>query len=458
MENTHKKSSNSASISHNSEELFSIVRPDLLKDLPSKVPAIINSDDSLFGMYLEEQIATIQEKAPDVIKTVIDDIANEKDELEVSDRHSNPELKAHIAKVRDRKYKNGNVEYKDGIPIVKGPIRIARGESNTDIEAKEALDLDSLSALSISSNYGSSNYAENVSISNLSRTGGTMQNYSQPQNGLGLIPEVDAKMFCADDEIQLAKEFCNDNKSKLQKQMNIVALYSVKDAKPFYFISSAEARMAIDYINMCRKFKQDIISVHLDTIDNIVKNIPEIKFEIDEKGFDFSVSSVIWDSDLANIVTDEYMHSQMNLIHSIEKKTSLPQKIKNNQIEVQELIVKVDRKDEGNIYGIIMREVIDNHASIQIFNSSFFYLICGINAMTQISEYSGSSNGRNTSIPNTMERMKLGIVKNYSAPYGNIPMFSDSQMEDKKLTIISKEIDTDKIIITEYVLEFISTV
>tara|TARA_R110000824_G_scaffold12226_7_gene53672 strand:- start:70644 stop:72008 length:1365 start_codon:yes stop_codon:yes gene_type:complete len=454
MENTHKKSSNSAS--NISPEVTS--KHVLHKDASKTIPAIINADDSLFGIYLEEQIETLREKAPDVIKTVIDNIAKEKDELDVSDRRSNPELKAHMAKEReDRKYNNGNVIYKDGIPRVKGPIRIVRGAVNTDMEAKAELDIESLSSQRISSSYGSSNYAENVSLSNIQRPEEKLGRYSQPQNGLGLIPEIDAKMYCGDDEIQLAKEVCNDNKSKLQKQMNIVALYSIKDAKPFYFISSAEARMAIDYINMCRKFKQDIISVHLDTIENIVKNVSSIKFEIEEKGFDFSVSSLLWESNLADIEPDEYMHSQMNLIHSIEKKSSLPQKISDNQIEVQELTVKVDRKDEGNVYYKIWEEVIENHASIQLFSPCFFYLICGTNTMSSISSYNGSHTKKVT-LPNTTEKMKLGIVKNYSAPYGNIPMFSDSQMGEKRLTIVSKEVDTDKIIITEYVLEFISTV
>lgn len=55
------------------------------------------------------------------------------------------------------------------------------------------------------------------------------------------------------------KQFFHDNKDKIEKQMKeLVALYSVKDQKPFFFISPSEARLAIDYVKQVRSgFIQD---------------------------------------------------------------------------------------------------------------------------------------------------------------------------------------------------------
>jgi len=50
-----------------------------------------------------------------------------------------------------------------------------------------------------------------------------------------------------------AKQFFNTNRDKVAKQMrDLVALYNIKDEKPFFFISPSEARLAINYIKGVR--------------------------------------------------------------------------------------------------------------------------------------------------------------------------------------------------------------
>jgi hypothetical protein len=53
--------------------------------------------------------------------------------------------------------------------------------------------------------------------------------------------------------IEKGKQFFHDNRELVIKQtQNLVALYNIKDQKPFFFISPSEARMAIDYIKGVR--------------------------------------------------------------------------------------------------------------------------------------------------------------------------------------------------------------
>jgi len=62
--------------------------------------------------------------------------------------------------------------------------------------------------------------------------------------------------------IDQAKAFTHENKDKIKHQCtNIVAFYNVAKEKPFFFVSPAEARIAIDYIKQTRQgYQQDIES------------------------------------------------------------------------------------------------------------------------------------------------------------------------------------------------------
>jgi hypothetical protein len=54
--------------------------------------------------------------------------------------------------------------------------------------------------------------------------------------------------------IETGKTFFKDNKAEIEEQIrDIVALYSVKTKKPFFFITPQEARVAIDYIKGWRE-------------------------------------------------------------------------------------------------------------------------------------------------------------------------------------------------------------
>ena len=61
------------------------------------------------------------------------------------------------------------------------------------------------------------------------------------------------------DMVDKAKQFFHDNVEEVEKQMrDLVALYNIKDRKPFFFISPSEARLAINYIKGVRDgFIQD---------------------------------------------------------------------------------------------------------------------------------------------------------------------------------------------------------
>ncbi len=60
--------------------------------------------------------------------------------------------------------------------------------------------------------------------------------------------------FGANSQLAIAKQYFDINQKEIEKQLeDVVALYSVKDKKPFYFISQPEARLAIDFIKENRK-------------------------------------------------------------------------------------------------------------------------------------------------------------------------------------------------------------
>jgi len=73
------------------------------------------------------------------------------------------------------------------------------------------------------------------------------------------IKKIAQKNPVTNELIEYNKQFFHNNKEKIEKQMKeLVAFYSVKDQKPFYFVTPSEARLAIDYIKKVKNgFLQD---------------------------------------------------------------------------------------------------------------------------------------------------------------------------------------------------------
>jgi len=81
--------------------------------------------------------------------------------------------------------------------------------------------------------------------------------------------------------IEEARKITIENSESIQKQINdLVALYNVEQNKAFFFITSAEARLAIDYVKRCREGHiQDLQSLDDQDkkIHKLMKQLPELK-------------------------------------------------------------------------------------------------------------------------------------------------------------------------------------
>jgi hypothetical protein len=67
------------------------------------------------------------------------------------------------------------------------------------------------------------------------------------------VIETAKKNPVTNEAIEQAKAFTELNKDEIQKQcMDLVALYNISNAKPFFYITPFEARVAIDYIKKVR--------------------------------------------------------------------------------------------------------------------------------------------------------------------------------------------------------------
>jgi len=72
-------------------------------------------------------------------------------------------------------------------------------------------------------------------------------------NTLEEIKKIAARYPLTKDLMTQAKQYFQVNQKVVNKQMeDLVALYSIKDKKPFFFISPSEARIAIDYVKKVR--------------------------------------------------------------------------------------------------------------------------------------------------------------------------------------------------------------
>jgi hypothetical protein len=79
-------------------------------------------------------------------------------------------------------------------------------------------------------------------------------------NEIRAVVAMAARNPVTNDMIEKAKLFTTVNREKIKKQCtDLVAFYNIGHEKPFYFITPAEARMAIDYIKRCREgYIQDL--------------------------------------------------------------------------------------------------------------------------------------------------------------------------------------------------------
>jgi hypothetical protein len=228
----------------------------------------------------------------------------------------------------------------------------------------------------------------------------------------------------------------------MEKQMNVVALYSIKDAKPFYYISSAEARIAIDYINLCREFKTNIVKDNMDTITTFVKNIDVIIGDIKKSNFEEIPSVIVWQSGLVledkNLETISWSVDASSSITSISKQVCFPLEIHGIKTILQKFSV-----DMRSITDDSVKRIINAHLDLTLLHGYSHYIICG----SESKKLEISS--RN--LPNMTEREIFQVKNKYDSQYGTLPVFYNNKIAANSIIIVSRSINGDKsVVISEY--------
>lgn len=186
--------------------------------------------------------------------------------------------------------------------------------------------------------------------------------------------------------VEIGNTFTNQNKDLMQQQMNVVALYSIKDAKPFYYVSSAEARMAIEYINEARTYKKDIHKFRKETNEIINSYINDDynfqEIEVNKAPLNYKE---IFSKDLVENLPDNVMppiYDEITSIQKIETRMLYPMTIKNTTINNIEVLVKLSK----DILFTPFITIIDLHENITGTFGNYSSIIVGNDFMNFMGE------------------------------------------------------------------------
>ena len=388
-----------------------------------------------------ESIESIEEKSDineKFVKNIVKD--SKKRGLPIVDRNvkSLRGVDVNIAAKEERK-NNPMSKEENGIIKVKRPFYVT--PINKPIARKEDPDLNSAASKTIKENYGQDNYIQSLSIFN------NIYNAPHSQIDIG-IPDINVKILDSEsqeamDAVKEGKGYYEKNKGEMQQQMNVVAFYSIKDAKPFYYVSSAEARLAIEHINLCRKYKKDIFKINTETISKYVPDIMNIIKQLKEENPAGDSISTIWKNCYENtIVADDDYDSVVEKdiarytnIKNITKQVFISRKIDGNIIGLQKFNVVADSIDCGSI-----KSVINLNESLTLFGQCSHYIvfnkwyadILSVNSLLDV--------------PNITEREIFGIIGKYNKK----PVFINENMPKNSYVILSRRIDDGNIMISEY--------
>lgn len=335
--------------------------------------------------------------------------------------------------------KTSNIEYdENGTIKVKGPIRkcLGNGRETEAFKPKEKLDINSPAAKRILSGYGSENY-----IASLEFFSSSQPRYMGVNNSQYLftgIPNVDVRILDPETEeaantVKTGREFYEKNKDEMKEQMNVVAFYSIKDSKPFYYVSSAEARLAVDYIAMCRQCKKDIFKNISETIRIFVHPIHTILNGIKEKNVNVP-RAIVWEGIANNCLGETYLYpdgmspsvnDRYSDIKKISKQLFNPQKVESKIIEFIKFEVVV-----GGISITNVKNIISLHEPLTLLAGHFHYMILGKNLSRCV----------NTDLiqPNSMEKEIFGMVGKYKDGYGPKDVFINNQIGENSIIFVSR--------------------
>lgn len=357
-------------------------------------------------------------------------------------------------KAKDHVFKNSNVVYENGMPKVKGPIvKVLSDERHEDGTPNVPIIMDNGVAEQIAEKYGTENYIDANKIEDESSS-----SYYHGETFYGLDGVIqnthDKKMFCSEMEIDNSKNFCKDNKEKMQQQMNVVALYSIKDAKPFYYISSAEARMAIEYVSLCRRYHTDVTTRNNQLITDVVLKVDEIiNFIKDSQAVfhrDDMPDALVWKRNCFDFDEEEHNEISHNMSYNIEelyKRCYLTHKFNDFNVKLDKFNVKLDKRTITAATSII-----EINRRLNGLHTYMHYIVGGSNSIKLLL-------GGQSQDPNLTERQLFGIVGNKTIGNGGgkYPLFVNDKINPDSIIIISNrfipEETKNNIFISEYIMD-----
>ena len=258
--------------------------------------------------------------------------------------------------------------------------------------------------------------------------------------------EMDTSLPNTNNLINTGKTFYEANKDAMAQQMNVVAFYSIKDSKPFYYVSSAEARMAIEYINMTRQYKVDMLNF-FDENYEIVKNMIENKSSLD--GFNckdnpdhvyvdvFNMGMFNLEDGGHDLSWDGALIEKTKIIQQIEKTEPFIIRHKNIVIEGCNVRIKLVK----DLIDVPLSTIIDIHDTIAFTYDAVSYIIAGREIIGNInySEYTLSSGSKYGNGFHRFAQNKMGIVGGYfSGKHTKKDIFFDKSITGKSITIFSR--------------------
>ncbi|MEY2701483.1 MAG: hypothetical protein RLY43_103 [Bacteroidota bacterium] len=409
--------------------------------------------------YLKKYDMTIEDLNKPIDNSIVEELVNKSDIneafvkkiIEESDKETllimerkdlnEKGLRVHSRQIAsDEREKNPMIERKDGIIKVKRPFFVTPfNKSIKEVGKSKRVDFDSARGISIRENYGQDNYINSISTFN------DEYRANYPQIELG-IPDINVKIMETEsqeaaDSIKAGREHYEKNKNEMQQQMNVVAFYSIKDAKPFYYVSSAEARLAIEHINLCRKYKKDVFKINADTISKYVNNISSIVKQIKDNNQDINAISTIWENNLNNMECNstfsQNIESYTN-VKNITKQVFLSKKIDGVTIGLQKFRITIDDINSASI-----NKIMNLHESLLLLGQCSHYIISNnwyVDLLTTKSLLEAS---------NMTEKEIFGIVGKYNKK----PVFINENLAKNVYLILARRIDNGEIVISEYEIE-----
>jgi hypothetical protein len=283
---------------------------------------------------------------------------------------------------------------------------------------KEIIEADEWAYEQIGKRFGEANITDSITPDGYvySLTNNTQNLRPFPQdpflNPLAAIPTYDGEKM-----VSTGKSFYEQNKDAMQQQMNVVAMYSIKDSKPFYYISSAEARMAIDYINAAREYKNDVLAFRnttYDIIKGIVTNPPQAT----------PVSSEyvsIFDKEYYVKEKEQDHFAYLTSIKKIESRPLLPLNHKNIKIDNIEIAVSIT---EGLI-NIPFFSIIELHENVTQTYGNLSSIMLGKDLIEIITTDVSATRIKLTRINENLN----GIIAHYTGRFGFKSVYYNENLE-----------------------------